>query len=175
MQKKVEHGLVEHISSFIDIWNGECRSTEKILKCIPEDLLNKRLIPDYRTLGGIAWHLIQSPKEMLGHTGLKIEGPEESDPVPKTLQEIIQAHETVWHSVKEQLATQWNDSMLRLVDEVYGEQWERSFTLTALLFHLSHHRGQMTTLLRLGKAPVKGVCGPAKEEWAAYGLPAPSV
>ena len=100
---KVEQGLVEHISSFIDYWDSECRSTDKILKCIPQEILHKRLIPDYRTLGSLAWHLIHSPKEMLGQTGLKIEGPEESDPIPETVQELVQAHETVWHSVKKQL------------------------------------------------------------------------
>ena len=49
--------------------------------------------------------------------------------------------------------------MLRVVDEMYGEKWTRSYTLTALLFHLTHHRGQMTTLLRLGGARSKDVAG----------------
>lgn len=170
VQKMAQEGLVEHISTFIDFWDHECESTEKLLQDIPEDLLYKELIPGYRSIAKLAWHIVHSPKEMLERTGLKIQGPEAKDPVPKNLDEIIQAHQTVWQSVKDRLSSQWNDSMLRVTDEMYGEEWSRGFTLTAILHHLIHHRGQMTALLRLGGARVRGIYGPAKEEWAAYGL-----
>jgi uncharacterized damage-inducible protein DinB len=38
-----------------------------------------------------------------------------------------------------------------------------------------HHRGQMTVLMRQAGLKVPGVYGPAKEDWAAMGMPAPAV
>jgi hypothetical protein len=33
----------------------------------------------------------------------------------------------------------------------------------------------MTALMRQAGLVVTGVCGPAREEWAAFGMPAPAV
>jgi uncharacterized damage-inducible protein DinB len=54
---------------------------------------------------------------------------------------------------------------------MYGETWKRGLTLFYLLMHQAHHRGQMTVLMRQAGLPVIGIYGPAKEEWAAQGLP----
>lgn len=174
-EDKVEQGMVEHLSSFLEYWNSENRATNNLFRSIPVELLHKDLINGYRSLAKLAWHIVQSPKEMLALTGLNIDGPDEKTPVPETLDEIIFQHEKVWHAVEDCLLAQWSDSTLNLVDTMYGEKWTRSFTLGCLLLHLVHHRGQMTVLLRLGKAKVKGIYGPAKEEWASYGMVEPAV
>ena len=38
--------------------------------------------------------------------------------------------------------------------------------------HQTHHRDQMTVLMRLQDIKVPGVYGPSKEEWAQYGMEA---
>jgi len=60
-----------------------------------------------------------------------------------------------------------------LLDELdmYGEKWARGHTLMVLCTHQTHHRGQMTVLMRQAGLKVPGVCGPSKEEWAQFGLP----
>jgi uncharacterized damage-inducible protein DinB len=55
---------------------------------------------------------------------------------------------------------------------MYGEKWTRAMALRALIQHEVHHRGQMTVLMRQAGLTVPGVYGPAREEWAAYGMPA---
>jgi uncharacterized damage-inducible protein DinB len=62
--------------------------------------------------------------------------------------------------------------MLPVEIPMYGEKWTRGFTLYVLIAHQSHHRGQMTVLMRQAGLKVPGVCGPSKEEWAAYGMAA---
>ena len=52
---------------------------------------------------------------------------------------------------------------------------EPSLTLQILLFHQTHHRGQMTVLMRQAGLPVPGMYGPAKEDWAKYGMPTPTI
>jgi uncharacterized damage-inducible protein DinB len=48
--------------------------------------------------------------------------------------------------------------------------WTKAFVLVSLLQHSCHHRGQMTVLMRQAGLKVPGVYGPAKEEWAIYGM-----
>ena len=43
------------------------------------------------------------------------------------------------------------------------------------LSHQTHHRGQMTVLMRQAGLTVPGVYGPAREEWAAMGMEPPTV
>ena len=57
-------------------------------------------------------------------------------------------------------------------DEMYGMIWKRGTTLSLLINHQAHHRGQVTILMRQAGVPVIGVYGPAKEEWEAMGMAA---
>lgn len=160
------------IADFITIWQEEAKKTDHLFSALTDEVLNKTLVPGYRTIGKIAWHLLESPKEMLGRTGLHVEGPEAHSTPPKTVKELKDEHHKVASSVAKEIQKHWNNKTLHETDDMYGEQWTRSQTLMALLFHLIHHRGQITTLMRFAGAKVPGMYGPAKEEWAQYGLPA---
>ena len=59
--------------------------------------------------------------------------------------------------------------------EYYGMQWTGAFALQVCVMHQAHHRGQMTVLMRQAGLVVPGTFGPAKEEWAAWGMPTPAV
>ena len=65
----------------------------------------------------------------------------------------------------------WTDEDLEVEDDMYGEMWARGKSLAAVVGHQTHHRGQMTVLMRQAGLTVPGVYGPAREEWAAYGMP----
>jgi uncharacterized damage-inducible protein DinB len=69
----------------------------------------------------------------------------------------------------------WDDTSLDVEDDMYGEKWKRGFTLGSLVLHQTHHRAQMTVLMRQAGLKVPGVYGPSREEWTTYGLPAPTV
>ncbi|MBT8395540.1 MAG: hypothetical protein HKO65_15595, partial [Gemmatimonadetes bacterium] len=74
-------------------------------------------------------------------------------------------------SLAQEVGSKWEDGDLEVEDQMYGERWTRGKTLTALLNHQTHHRGQMTVLMRQAGLKVPGVYGPAKEEWESYGMP----
>jgi uncharacterized damage-inducible protein DinB len=163
------------ITDFIQTWQDEAKRTESLLKAFTNDTLNKPTIPGYRTLGQLASHLIETPREMLERTGLHVTGPEQNNSSLKTVQEILDEHHRVTSSVIHQVQTHWNNKSLHQTDMMYGQLWTRDQTLQALLFHLIHHRGQMTTLMRLQGLKVPGLYGPAKEEWEQYGMQAPAL
>ena len=58
---------------------------------------------------------------------------------------------------------------------LYGETWTGAFALYVLVSHQTHHRGQMTVLMRQAGLHVPSTYGPTKEGWAEFGLEAPKV
>ena len=163
--------MYRKIDDFLGDWSYESDSTIKILKAIPQESINQRVTPNGRSLGFIAWHLTLSIAEMLNRTGLSIEGPPETAPMPESIDDIISAYEKSAQSVIHQIMSQWSDGSLTQEVDMYGERWSKGKVLSSLITHQTHHRGQMTVLMRQAGLPVPGVYGPSLEEWAKYGMP----
>ena len=160
---------------FEKAWSFESEATVKLLKLLTDASLAQAVTPRDRTLGRLAWHITTSIPEMMGRTGLELSGPAYNAPMPKTAAEIEAGYEQAARSLLEQVKELWTDETLSVTDEMYGEQWKRGFTLAVLINHQTHHRGQMTVLMRQAGLKVAGIYGPAREEWAAMGMEAPSV
>lgn len=163
------------IAEFEKAWKYESEATLKLLGALTDASLSQAVSPADRTLGRIAWHITTSIPEMMERTGLKLTGPEPSAPVPSTSEEITAAYATASRSLLEQIRERWSDASLDIEDEMYGEHWKRGYTVTVLLNHQTHHRGQMTVLMRQAGLRVPGVYGPAREEWSGFGMEAPAV
>lgn len=164
--------MFRRIDDFAAAWKSEAEATLKVLRACTDASLAQPVTPDGRTLGRLAWHVVQTLPEMLGHAGLPVTGPAESAPVPK-LADIVAAYETAAPAVTEAVRAQWTDAMLEQTIPMYGEHWRLGDILYALVLHQAHHRGQMTVLMRQAGVKVPGVYGPAAEEWAAMGMPTP--
>ena len=160
------------IQDFLDSWAYETEATVKVFQELTDDSLSTKVHPDVRTLGRLAWHIVQTLPEMGGETGLSIQGPGGEDPIPATAQEITRHLQETSESLADAVKSEWSDDDLTVEDEMYGERWPRGKTLAAILRHQIHHRGQMTVLMRQVGLKVPGVYGPAREEWAEYGMPA---
>ncbi len=167
--------MFTRLEDFKTDWAYESDATLKVLRALTDASLAQAVTPGRRTLGRIAWHLVLTIPEMLGQTGLTIDGPGEQAPVPSSAAQIVAAYEAVAAALSTRVAAEWNDATLEVVDLTYGEHWKRGFTLQALINHQAHHRGQMTVLMRQAGLSVPGVYGPAEEEWAGHGAPVPAV
>jgi uncharacterized damage-inducible protein DinB len=164
--------MISKISTFADTWKYESESTLKILSRLTDASLAQAVGPGGRTLGRLAWHLVETMPEMLQRTGLRVEGPEMGSRIPSSAEEIRAAYEAASASVLEQVTSNWTDETLDVEDDMYGMRWTRGVTLGALVGHQTHHRGQMTVLMRQAGLRVPGIYGPAREEWAELGMPA---
>lgn len=158
------------ISQFLKDWKYESDSTIKLLNNLTDESLKQKVTPDGRSLGFLAWHTTQTIPEMMGKTGLKIDGPKETEKAPSSAKEITEGYEKASRSFVEQIQKDWTDDSLKIEDDMYGEKWSRGMTLYFLILHQTHHRGQMTVLMRQAGVKVPGIYGPSKEEWAAYGM-----
>jgi len=164
--------MFRRIQDFLESWAFETEATLKVFQNLTDESLDQKVTTEGRSLGRIAWHIVQTLPEMGGRTGLEIAGPGETDPIPARAEEIAAAFEEAANSLGAAVESSWGDGDLDIEDDMYGQTWPRTKTLAALLNHQNHHRGQMTVLMRQAGLTVPGVYGPAKEEWAAYGMPA---
>jgi len=167
--------MITSIKEFEGLWSYEGEATLKLLRVLTDASLGQAIVPGQRTLGRMAWHLTLSLGEMMGKTGLQLDAPGEDAPVPASAQVIAAAYEKASRSMLEGIKSSWTNATLKVEDDMYGEKWKRGVTLDALVRHQAHHRGQMTVLMRQAGLKVPGVYGPALEEWAGMGMPAPEV
>jgi uncharacterized damage-inducible protein DinB len=163
--------MFRRIEDFLGSWSYETEATLKVFSVLTDESLEQKVSPDGRTLGRIAWHIVQTLPEMGNRTGLQVVGPGEDTPVPSSAAEILERFREAAESLQEEVQAGWTDAELEVQDDMYGEVWMRGQTLSALVGHQTHHRGQMTVLMRQAGLKVPGVYGPAKEEWADYGMP----
>lgn len=159
------------ITEFADAWQSESENTFKVMNELTDASLAQRVSPEGRTLGRLAWHIVQTLGEMGGHAGLKVEGADDKAPQPAGATAIADAYKANAAALAKAVRANWSDADLAGEIDMYGEKWTRAKALDVLLVHEIHHRAQMTVLMRQAGLRVPGIYGPAREEWAAYGMP----
>jgi uncharacterized damage-inducible protein DinB len=160
------------IKDFTQCWKSESESTLKVFKALTDKSLNTKVYNEGRTLGYIAKHLIISLCEgdMCNKLNIKVSMSLKEIESLKTVKELCAAYYKLSKEILTQTAKLKDEVLLDKIN-IYGEKWTKGFTLFTLINHQTHHRGQMTVLMRQAGLKVPGVCGPSKEEWAAYGMP----
>ena len=162
------------IQDFLEDWKRERISTIQIFRGLTDQSLDQRVTQDGRSLGFLAWHIITSLGEMGRQAGLDFQAPSKDSPQPSSSTEIVQVYELVSSSIASQVEKKWTDHSLLEGIEIFGQTWTRGATLRALCTHQTHHRAQMTVLMRQAGLHVHGVYGPSREEWSRMGRKAPA-
>lgn len=158
------------ISEFISDFDLETAATLKILNNLTDKSLSQKVTEKGRSLGRIAWHITCSLGE-IGSTALLQTYRADEKPMPDSVKTITEEYSKSAGSLKAAILKEWNDESLKEEINMYGETWTKSQALTTVLVHQTHHRGQMTVLMRQAGLKVPGVYGPAYEEWASMGMP----
>ena len=163
------------IQEFVQSWKNHSQATLRVLDTLTDESLSQAVTAQDRTLGRIAWHITTAPHEMLSRTGLTFEAPQHESPVPTSAKVIADGYRQASEGLLQAIEAQWTDASLKETDDMYGEQWPKGLTLSLLIQHEIHHRGQMTVLMRQAGLPVPGVFGPSREEWSQFGMEAPAL
>jgi len=165
--------MIRKIEDFLKAYGHESEGTLKYLKVLTDESLGQQVADGHWNLGKLAWHITTTVPEMMGKTGLALDVLNHETPMPATAAEIAAAYEKVTKELLGAVKVQWDDASLEVEDEMYGLTWKRGVTLGVLINHEVHHRGQMSVLMRQAGLTVPGLYGPAKEEWAKFGMEAP--
>lgn len=163
------------VATFLQAWVKEGKLTQRLLDALTDDSLNQAVGEQDRTLGRIAWHLVTTIPEMMARTGVILESINEDAPPPNTAKEIIHNYLKVTNALVIAITSQWNDQTLLEKRDMYGETWTNGSTLSALIDHQIHHRGQITVLMRQAGLKVPGIYGPSREDWKQMGLEPPLI
>ncbi|MFB3166947.1 DinB family protein [Neobacillus sp. 179-C4.2 HS] len=163
------------ISHFINEWNQEAVSTQKVLDALTDESLQQRVSPEDRTLGEIAWHIVASTPGMLMEFGVTVKSSLNEADLPTTAREIAETFRNVSAETSAAISEQWTDQSLSETKSVFGMDLPRAVMLSMLNKHIIHHRGQMTVLMRQAGLKVPGVYGPSREEWSQMGMDANSL
>ncbi len=162
--------MIRTISDFLNAWTNESAGTLKVLRTLTDESLKQMVTPEGRSLGFIAWHITTSLGEMTTQAGLPVTAPGDKDPMPDSACAIADAYDNSAQAIANAVKENWTDAQLEDDVPMYGESWKKAFVLAVLIAHQCHHRGQMTVLMRQAGLKVPGIYGPAKEEWALYGM-----
>lgn len=165
--------MYRSIEDFIKDWEEETESTLKVIGALTDQTIREKVHPEVRSLERLAWHLTQSITEMGTRAGLFAADELEGTSPPAAIPELMDTYKKYCGLLIKALRSKWTDSALADTTDMYGEPWEKGKVLRVLIAHQTHHRGQMTVIMRLLGLPVPGVCGPSKEEWAQFGMVAP--
>ena len=155
--------MIRTINDFLDRWHEESRATIKVFQNLTDESLSQS-IPKGRTLGRLANHLIESLSEMPEKLGLPIK---EQHPNYQNVSDLIAAYKNASETLVKVVADNWTDDVLVEERNMYGRNWKNGFSLWVLITHQTHHRAQMTVLMREAGLKVPGVYGPSREEWEA--------
>ncbi|MBE2216991.1 MAG: hypothetical protein IAE90_02230 [Ignavibacteria bacterium] len=161
-----------NLEEFLSDWAYESSATQKVLDNLTDASLGQKVSENGRTLGFIGWHLTETVGEMMGKTGLKVFTPDLESGHWNTgsAASLQECYKNANESLVEKLKANWNDDTLKVEDDMYGEKWKRGTTLSILIGHQAHHRGQMTVLMRQAGLKVPGFYCPSYEEWQAMGM-----
>lgn len=154
--------MYRKVEDFIEEWNASSAGTLNVIKAITDDKLNQAIVEGHNSLGWLAWHLVGAAGLFGGFTGMKIEVPAHTEPVPTNVEDIVKAYEKVMDSFQTETAKLTDESLTEKVP-AFGTEMVRGKLLRTLIDHQTHHRGQMTVLLRQAGLAVPGVMGPTKE------------
>jgi len=162
--------MYKNIEDFIAEWKEEAEGTLKIFGTVDNEALLKKPHADVRTLGRSAWHITQTLTEMPMAAGIRADDPLEGKEIPGSISAISGIYKKYSEELVDSLEKNWKGADLSEMIDMYGRKWSRSRTLSILLRHQIHHRAQMTVAMRLLGMKVPGFYGPAREEWAEYGM-----
>ncbi|MEC1430605.1 DinB family protein [Bacillus subtilis] len=167
--------MFQTLDHFLNSWEFEAYATQKLLNSLTDESLNQEITSQNWTLGRIAWHTVAAIRIIASNTDLTFHAPAEDYPVPTSAQFIADSYHQASNAFVQALKTQWTDHTLQERINFIGQQMPNGSLLMFLIQHQNHHRGQMTVLMRQAGLTVPGIYGPAKEEWAKFGLEAPKM
>lgn len=172
--------MFRRVDDFKTIWTQEAEKTLAVFAAIPDAAAHQAVDEHHRDLRRLAWHLVETLLELPQNLGLKVKGPVALGPdgfigaPPPTMVEIAQAYRAVSDSLLDHLGS-WSNTELGRNFALYGETWTGAFALYVLVSHQTHHRAQMTVLMRQAGLKPPSLYGPTLEGWAAFGMEPPKV
>lgn len=163
--------MADELQTFIDYWNHEAKKTAELLRTLPAGQYDFRPDPQARSLGELSWHLAEVDAYTSfgieqGRFGIDIRPPGLER--PRSIEALAPGYERVHTDAVERVRKLTPPDLDRKLRHFTGNEVSiRELLWGAILFHLIHHRGQLSILTRLAGGAVPSIFGPNREQMAA--------
>jgi len=147
---------------FLEDWAASSAGTLSVMKAITDDKMNVAIVEGHNSLGWLAWHLVGTGGAFGHFAGLNIPAIPQGAKVPDSMAEIVEKYEAVVEAYKNEAKKLTDEQLAEEINGFVGPTIRGKF-LRQFIDHQTHHRGQMTVLLRQAGLTVPGVMGPTKE------------
>lgn len=154
--------MYRKVEDFIADWKHSAAGTLKVIEAITDDKKNVAIEEGHNSLAWLAWHLTSVAGAFGQFAGMQVPAPGPDMPMPETMAEIAGYYKQVME-VYEAEAPKFTDAQMEEEVPAFGGSMMRGKLLRMLIDHQTHHRGQMTVLLRQAGLTVPPVMGPTKE------------
>jgi uncharacterized damage-inducible protein DinB len=161
--------MFRKIEDFLENWQNETVATLKLYKHITDEALHQQVNDSNRDILALLRHINYTVTELPNTAGLPIMI---NETILNSMEEIILHYEKDAKQLATVIKESWRDESLTEEIPMYGSSWTKGTTLLILIMHQTHHRGQLTILMRQAGLMVSGIYGPTKEGWAAMGMEA---
>lgn len=160
----IERGFFMYrtIEDFSKDWHVSSKGTLNVFKAITDEKMGQPIVEGHNTLGWLAWHLVGVAGAFGHFAGLQIPAPGPDMEMPNNMADIVEAYEAVIDAYQKEIAT-LSDEQLTEEVAAFGGSMQRGALFRVLIDHQTHHRGQMTVLLRQAGLAVPPVMGPTAE------------
>lgn len=155
--------MYRKVEDFLQEWKSEADLTKSVLDAVSDEKLGQAIEEGHNTLGWLGWHLTTTPIFFTGEMDMKL-AVDLPDTQPSSASLIASSYEKMSQAILDTVeANETDDSIVEVIDAL-GTQMPKSSIMRMLINHQTHHRGQMTVLLRQAGLTVPGVYGPTKEQ-----------
>ncbi|MFS0787352.1 DinB family protein [Shouchella sp. 1P09AA] len=155
--------MYRKVADFIQEWKQESYLTSAVLDAVSDEKLGQAIEEGHNTLGWLGWHLTTSPVFFVGQLGVQLDV-DLAEKQPSSASVIKDSYDRVSRALLQAMENIDSDSFMEEELEALGATMTKGTMLRMLVSHQTHHRGQMTVLLRQAGLTVPGVYGPTKEQ-----------
>jgi uncharacterized damage-inducible protein DinB len=163
--------MTDELQTFLNFWNHEANKTGDLLRTLPAGQYDFRPDAQARSLGELAWHLAEVDayttwgiEQGAFQLGARPPGIER----PRSIEALAPGYERVHADAVERIGKLTPADLDRKLRHFTGDEISvRELLWGAVLFHMIHHRGQLSILCRLAGGSVPSIFGPNREQMAA--------
>lgn len=150
------------VEDFLQDWKASAKGTLNVIQSITDEKKDYAIVEGHNSLQWLAWHLVKTAGAFGQFAKLQIPAPGPDMDMPESMQEIAAYYEQVMKAYEREVPTVTDAQLLEEVP-AFGGTMPLGKILRLVVDHQTHHRGQMTVLLRQAGLTVPPVMGPTAE------------
>lgn len=157
--------MFTNLNAFSGFWQRESDTTRRVLAALTDKGLGYKPDKKSRSAAELAWHLVTSPRWFAGdqmklslNDGFDKAWPKPPSKAADFLKAFDQTHQTCLSAFQAK-----GDAWLGQTSDFLGQAMPNGGILLVMMFHETHHRGQLSAYLRPMGSKVPSIYGPSAD------------